>query len=98
MEDMRQAFCQYDEIQAIAPTGTGKTVTALDTAAWYGQKTLVMVHLERIADQWIEEIQDKLGIPRETDWTSPRPCLPISRTCDFAVGILNSCAQRDYLA
>jgi superfamily II DNA or RNA helicase len=96
MADMRQAFETYDEIQAIAPTGTGKTVTALDTAAWYGRKTLVMVHLERIADQWIEEIQDKLGVPRERIGRVQGPLCQF-RDVDFAVGILNSIAQRPYV-
>lgn len=96
MLDMRQALTEYDEVQAIAPTGVGKTVVALDTAAWLGRKTLIMVHLERIADQWIEEIQDKLGVPRERIGRVQGPTCQW-RDVDFAVGILNSVAQREYL-
>jgi superfamily II DNA or RNA helicase len=95
MVDMKAAFQRQDEVQAIAPTGTGKTVVALETAAWLGRKFLVMVHLERIADQWIEEIHDKLGIPRELIGRVQGPtCQWQGMAC--CVAILNSAAQRTY--
>ena len=95
MNSMRQALTEYDEVQAVAATGSGKTVVALDTSVWLGRKTLIMVHLERIADQWIEEIQDKLGVPREKIGKVQGPrCDWQGR--DYCVAILNSAAQRAY--
>ncbi len=48
-----------------APTGSGKTVMALDTVAARKQPALVVVHTKALADQWIERIEDFMGIPAE---------------------------------
>ena len=50
----------YGVILATGPTGSGKTVMALAIAAELGRKTLITVNKERLMEQWIEEIKDKL--------------------------------------
>ncbi len=65
MADMLEAVKKNYTVLAIAPTGTGKTVTALNTAGKLGHKTLVIVHLERLMSQWVDEIELQLGIPKE---------------------------------
>lgn len=48
-----------------SPTGTGKTVVALNTAAEIGRTTLIVVPNKVLANQWCEEIEQHLGIPYE---------------------------------
>ena len=95
IRNVRGGFDKYLSYTAMASTGSGKTVVALDTAAHLGRRTLILVHLNRLAKQWIEEIQDKLGVDRsrigliqqdKCEWEDK----------DFCVGILHSVAQRDY--
>ena len=50
--------------RAEAPTGTGKTVVG----AWVAggvvrRKTIVLSHLQRINDQWVQTFRDILGVP-----------------------------------
>jgi superfamily II DNA or RNA helicase len=45
-----------------APTGSGKTFTALNLIARLGQKTLVLVRSRDLAEQWLSEIRRVLGI------------------------------------
>lgn len=65
MADMDRAVLEHKRFLAYAPTGSGKTVVGLRTAAVRGRKTLVVVHLARLRDQWIEEAKDKLGLPAD---------------------------------
>lgn len=46
-----------------ASTGSGKTVMALDITAERQQPTLIIVHSQELAEQWIERIGEFLGIP-----------------------------------
>lgn len=46
-----------------APTGSGKTVMALDMVARRRQPALVIVHTKDLAAQWVERIGAYLGIP-----------------------------------
>jgi len=48
-----------------APTGSGKTVMALNMIAVRQQPTLVLVHTKDLAYQWIERVEMFLGIPAE---------------------------------
>lgn len=66
MTDLHQGIYRHGgNFIATAPTGSGKTVCALHTIGRYGKKAIVLVHLERLMDQWIEEAQTHLGLPRE---------------------------------
>ncbi|MCU0591851.1 MAG: DEAD/DEAH box helicase [Desulfobacterales bacterium] len=46
-----------------APTGSGKTVMALNMVARRRQPALVIVHTKDLAAQWVERIEAFLGIP-----------------------------------
>ncbi len=48
---------------ALADTAAGKTPSSLAVEAHFNLRTLVVVDRHDIADQWIAEIKDKLGIP-----------------------------------
>ena len=47
-----------------APTGSGKTVMALSIIAERRQPCLIIVHSKELMDQWVERIEQFLGIPR----------------------------------
>lgn len=49
-----------------APTGSGKTVMALFVIARRKQPTLIVVHTKDLAFQWMERIEQFLGIPGDT--------------------------------
>ncbi|QNH72046.1 hypothetical protein P11VFA_080 [Rhizobium phage P11VFA] len=63
MADLEAAARQHFHFLAEAPTGSGKTVCAIRTAAVIGRKTVVNVHLERLLGQWMDEIHNKTGLP-----------------------------------
>lgn len=63
MAAMNEAAREHQIFNACAPTGTGKTVAALNTVAHLGRKTLVLVHLDALRQQWIREIRKHLGVP-----------------------------------
>lgn len=48
-----------------APTGSGKTVMALNVIAKRRQPTLIVVHTKELLYQWIDRIETFLGIPKE---------------------------------
>ena len=48
-----------------APTGSGKTVIALNLIARRRQPTIIVVHTRELAAQWMERIDQFLGIPKE---------------------------------
>jgi len=48
-----------------APTGSGKTVMALFIIAGRKQPTLIVVHTKDLAYQWMERIEQFLGIPKD---------------------------------
>jgi len=48
-----------------APTGSGKTVIALSIIAERRQPALIVVHTKELAFQWIDRIEQFLGIPAE---------------------------------
>ena len=94
-EDLIVGLREHTMLTAMAATGSGKTVSALNAAAELGHRTIILVHLNRLLRQWVGEIHDKLGVPKSrigiaqqntADW----------RGKDFVVGLLHSVAQRDY--
>jgi superfamily II DNA or RNA helicase len=93
---LHDAARAHGSFMAQAATGSGKTVCALDAAAEMGRKTLVLVHLERLRDQWLDEIKDKLGVPEARIGIVQGPtCEYIGK--DFVVGLMPSLSQRkDY--
>ena len=59
--------CESNRVLAVKPTGTGKTVFALNYAISRGHKTLVLVNGEELIEQWIEtakEIEPNVSIGR----------------------------------
>ena len=47
-----------------APTGSGKTVMALDVIVKRKQPALIVVHTKELLTQWIERIESFLDIPK----------------------------------
>ncbi len=95
MEDMLSTVRKFRFFIGRAPTGSGKTVVACNTLAELGEKTLIVVHLERLAAQWEEEIQEKLGIPKERIGRIQGPLCDIEDK-DVVIAILNSVSMREY--
>lgn len=95
MDDLARGIRELKSFLATAPTGSGKTVCFLDAAAEVGRTTLIMVHLERLMDQWIEEIMDKLGVPRERIARIQQgSCNWVDK--DFGVALMPSLVRREY--
>jgi superfamily II DNA or RNA helicase len=95
MDELLLAVQNNHQVFAVAKTGSGKTVCALRTAALLGHRTLVLVDKNKLKDQWIKEIQDKLGIPEE------RIGIIQQNKCewedkDIVVGLMHTNARRDY--
>lgn len=95
IEDIKVGLQVHNSVLAYAPTGTGKTVCALSVAAELGLRTLVLVHTEDLRDQWIKEIQDKLGIPRERIGIIQQDKCEIEGK-DIVVSLLQTQARRNY--
>ena len=45
----------------VAPTGSGKTIIALELIRRIGQKTIIVVHRKELAKQWMEVIKERFG-------------------------------------
>lgn len=93
MADLETAAREHYHFLAEAPTGSGKTVCAIRTAAVIGRKTVINVHLERLVGQWVDEIHNKTGLPYDRiglvqgdkwDW----------RGKDFVVAMMPTLASR----
>lgn len=94
MRELEQALEGHDNVLAVAGTGTGKTVCALKAAAKLNLRTLVLVHSESLRDQWIAEIQDKLGIPREDIGIIQQDKCETDRS--ISIGLLQTNARRNF--
>jgi hypothetical protein len=53
-----------DQGVIVAPSGSGKTIIGLELAARRKMSTLILVHRRQLLDQWVEQIQTFLGIPK----------------------------------
>lgn len=94
--NLKAASHHYGSFMAMAATGSGKTVCGLDAAAEVGRKTLVLVHLERLRDQWLDEIKDKLGVPENRIGIVQGDVCEYQNR-DFVVGMMPSLSLRfDY--
>ena len=95
MEAMLATVLEHNNALCFAPTGSGKTVVALWTAAKLGYRTLVLLDNENLRDQWIEEIQEKLGIPRERIGIIQKDKCEIEGK-DIVIGLLQTQKRREY--
>lgn len=95
MDDLASAVREHNNVLAYAPTGSGKTVVALKTVAELGHRALVLVHTEVLRDQWIAEIEEKLGIPRDRIGIIQQNKCEIEGK-DIVISILNTLAKREY--
>ena len=48
----------------VSPSGSGKTIIALELIVQKKQPTLILVHRKQLFDQWIDRIQNFLSIPK----------------------------------
>lgn len=59
------AFKNIDTGILIAPPGSGKTIMSLALVADKKQPTLIIVHRKQIFNQWLDRIDNFLGIPKK---------------------------------
>ena len=59
------AFAHHESGVLVAPPGSGKTIMGLELIAQKRQPALIVVHRKQIYDQWIDRIENFLGIPRK---------------------------------
>lgn len=76
------------------PCGYGKTVCALAIAAHFRVRTMIVVHKEFLADQWIERIHQFFG----SDVKIGRVQGPVCdvENCDFVIALIQTMSQRDF--
>lgn len=55
---------EHDQGVIVAPSGSGKTIIGLELIARRKLPALILVHRKQIFDQWMERIQEFLGIPK----------------------------------
>ena len=75
------------------PTGTGKTVIALNIACELGVKTLVVVNKQFLMDQWESRIRQ--FVPSASVGRLQQSKIDVDG-CDIVVGMLQSIAMRRY--
>ena len=76
-----------------APTGSGKTVMGLKLMAMRRQPTLIVVHTKDLAHQWVERIEQFLGVPSdEIGWIGGGKRQPGERITVALVQSLYKCA------
>ena len=76
-----------------APTGSGKTVMGLNLMAIRRQPTLIVVHTKDLAHQWVERIEQFLGVPSdEIGWIGGGKRRPGERITVALVQSLYKCA------
>ena len=49
----------------VAPPGSGKTIIGIELVARLQQRVLILVHKKQIFTQWLERLENGLGIPRQ---------------------------------
>lgn len=48
----------------VAPPGSGKTIIGIELVARLQQQSLILVHKKQIFNQWLDRLENGLGIPR----------------------------------
>lgn len=61
-EPAATAIVKSEQGVYVAPTGSGKTVTVLETIRRIGQRSLVIVNNTHIARQWMDRAREHLGL------------------------------------
>ncbi len=59
-----KAFTKIDQGVLVAPAGAGKTIIGLGLIALKKQPAIILTHRRQIYDQWLERIENTLGIPK----------------------------------
>lgn len=95
MDELLEATLEHNNVFAVAKTGSGKTVCALRTAAKIGLKTLILVDKNKLKDQWIREIADKLGVSTERIGIIQQAKCEVEDK-DFVVALMPSNSKREY--
>ena len=66
----------------VAPAGAGKTFMGLDIVARKRQPAIILTHRRQIYDQWLERVEQGLGIPKsnigQIGSTKKKPLQPIT--------------------
>lgn len=65
MDDLLKGTEKYHRVIGCAPTGLGKTIVSLYVAGKLGRRTLIVVPLHKLADQWEKAIINVLGMSKE---------------------------------
>lgn len=90
------SFTKTDCGILVAPAGAGKTIMGLGLISSKNQPAIIITHRRQIYDQWIERIENTLGIPKtkigQMGSVKKKPALPITvamvqtlaRTSDWA--------------
>ncbi|MBF0439381.1 MAG: DEAD/DEAH box helicase [Magnetococcales bacterium] len=61
-ENVLEAACDATQGVIISPTGSGKTLTALELIRRRGQRAIILVHSNALAAQWVSVIRQRLKI------------------------------------
>ena len=91
VDDVLRLFrtCANFDVVAAAPTGKGKTVMAIEIARRLGLETLIIVDQENLKDQWIERLNQHLGIHSDYVGVFQGKTRKES-TCGFTVALIQS--------
>lgn len=90
-----QAFAAKSGI-IVAPPGSGKTIMGLELIARHQKPALILTHRKQLLDQWVERIQQHLGIPKKQ---IGRYSAAYKKPSDsISVGLLQSFARAQDLA
>lgn len=87
-----EAALKKDQGIIVAPTGSGKTMIALEIIRQRQQKTLIIVHSKDLASQWKENIKERFGIETgflgDGEWTEGE---------SITIGMIQTLAKREEL-
>jgi superfamily II DNA or RNA helicase len=77
------------------PCGAGKTVISLYIASRLGYKTLIVVHLDALKDQWIERMMEFLDIKRERIGVIQGKVCDV-KDKDIVIAMIQTLSQKEY--
>lgn len=95
IDNIIKACSKYYTCFAVAQTGSGKSVSALAAASHFNMRTLVVVDRKLLANQWKDEIIDKIGIdPSRIALISGRDSKDMKAS--ICVGIVKTLVDNDF--